>query len=238
MNLEYAPTICPYCSCGCGLYLVIKDGKIIGQEPWKEHPINEGANCPKGKNAYGFLYNEERLKRPLVRKNGTLQETSWEEALTLISNKLKEALPENVGVIASCRNSNEDAYVIQKFTRIVLGTNNVEYCGRLCHSSAVAGLVPMMGSGFMQTSQQEIELADCIFLAGVNLKETFPIITRRVLRAKGQGAKVIYTDPRKTATARHLADIHLQLKSGTDVVLINAMMKIILEEKLENKDFM
>jgi len=89
----------------------------------------------------------------------------------------------------------------------------------------------------MQTSQEEIVNADCIFLAGVNLKETFPMIARRVARARAKGAKVIYTDPRKTNTARYLADIHLQLKSGTDVALINAMMKIILDEGLENKDF-
>jgi formate dehydrogenase alpha subunit len=237
MSIEYVPTICPYCSCGCGIYLVVKDGRIIGQEPWKEHPINEGANCPKGKNAYSFLYSEDRLKMPLLRENGTFREASWDEALDVVSSKLKEATPENFGFIASCRNSNEDAYVMQKFTRVVMGTNNVEYCGRLCHSPAAAALIPAMGSGAMQTSQPEIELADCIFLAGVNIMETFPMIMRRILRAKAKGAKVIYTDPRKTATARYLADIHLQLRSGTDAALINAMMRIILDEGLENKEF-
>jgi formate dehydrogenase major subunit len=237
MDIKYMPTICPYCSCGCGIYLVVKDGRIIGQEPWKEHPVNEGANCPKGKNAHAYIYSEDRLKMPLVRKNGALQETSWEEALDLVASKLKEATPENFGFIASCRNSNEDAYVMQKFARVVMGTNNIEYCGRLCHSPAAAALIPAMGSGAMQTSQPEIELADCIFVAGVNLKETFPMISRRVLRAKAKGAKVIYTDPRKTATARYLADIHLQLRSGTDAALINAMMRIILDEGLEDKEF-
>ena len=237
MDIKYIPTICPYCSCGCGIYLVVKDGRIIGQEPWKEHPINEGANCPKGKNAYDYIYSKDRLKMPLVRKNGGLKESSWEEALDLVSSKLKQASPEDFGFIASCRNSNEDAYVMQKFARVVMGTNNVEYCGRLCHSPAAAALIPAMGSGAMQTSQPEIELADCVFLAGVNIKETFPLIARRVLRAKDKGAKVIYTDPRKTATARHLADIHLQLRSGTDVALINAMMHIILSEGLEDKEF-
>jgi len=237
VDIKYVPTICPYCSCGCGMYLVVKDGRIIGQEPWKEHPVNEGANCPKGKNAYDYIYSKDRLKMPLVRKNGAFKESSWEEALDLISSKLKEATPENFGFIASCRNSNEDAYVMQKFTRVVMGTNNVEYCGRLCHSPAAAALIPAMGSGAMQTSQPEIELADCVFLAGVNIKETFPLIARRVLRAKNKGAKVIYTDPRKTATARNLADIHLQLKSGTDAALINAMMSIILAEGLEDKEF-
>ena len=237
MTIEYVPTICPYCSCGCGIYLVVKDGRIIGQEPWKEHPVNEGANCPKGKNAHAFLGSEDRLKTPLVRKDGELQESSWEEALDLIASKFKEATSETFGALGSGKTSNEESYVLQKFVRIAMGTNSIEYVGRLCHSSAVAALLPAVGSGVMQTSQPEIELADCIFLAGVNLQETFPMIARRLVRAKANGAKVIYTDPRKTATARHLTDIHLPLKAGTDVALLNAIMSIIVAEGLEDKDF-
>ena len=237
MTVRYAPAICPYCGCGCGIYLVVKDGRIIGEEPWKEHPVNEGKNCPKGKNAYHFLYSEERLKRPLVRKNGSLQETTWEEALDLVASKFKEATPEAFGALGSGKTSNEEGYVLQKFVRVVMGTNTIEYVGRLCHSSAVGALVPSVGSGVMQTSELDVELADCIFLAGVNLKETFPLIARRVLKAKAKGAKVIYTDPRKTPTAKYLADVHLQLKAGTDVALINAMMRIILDEGLEDREF-
>lgn len=118
-----------------------------------------------------------------------------------------------------------------------MGTNNIEYCGRLCHSAAAAALIPAMGSGAMQTSQDEIEMSDCIFLAGVNIMETFPMIMRRILRAKSRGAKVIYTDPRYTTTAKNLANIHLPLKSGTDATLISAMMRIIIDEGLENKEF-
>jgi len=135
MSVKSAPTLCPYCSWGCGIYLIVKDGTIIGQEPWKEHPINEGANCPKGKNAYHFLYSDERLKMPLVRKNGALRETSWDEALDFVAAKLKEATPENSGFLASCKNTNEESYVIQKFARVVMGTNNVECCCRFCHST-------------------------------------------------------------------------------------------------------
>ena len=131
MKIEYKAAICPYCSCGCGIYLVVKDGKIIGQEPWKEHPVNEGKNCPKGKNAYQFLYAEDRLKTPLVRKNGVLEEASWEEALDLIASRLKETTPETFGLLASGKNTNEDAYVLQKFTRAVMGTNSIDHCARL-----------------------------------------------------------------------------------------------------------
>ncbi|MGY5873241.1 MAG: formate dehydrogenase subunit alpha [Candidatus Thorarchaeota archaeon] len=235
--IQYEKTICPYCSCGCGIYLVIEDGKIIGQEPQTDHPVNEGGNCPKGRNAYQFLYAEDRLKTPMIRKSGKLIECSWDEAFDLIVKKLKEAGPDEFGMLASGKNTNEDAYVIQKFTRVIMGTNNVEYCGRLCHSSTAAGLGPTVGSGVMPISQLDIENVDCIFLVGINLKETFPLMYMRALRAKERGAKVIVIDPRKSATARELSDVHLQLESGTDVVVTNAMMKIILDEGLENKEF-
>jgi formate dehydrogenase alpha subunit len=237
MAIEYKPAICPYCSCGCGIYLVVEDGRIVGQEPWKAHPVNEGKNCPKGKNAYPFLYAEDRLKVPLVRKDGVLEETSWEEALDLVAARLKEATPETFGLLASGKNTNEAAYLLQKFARVVMGTNNIEYCGRLCHSPTAAGLGPAVGSGVMPISQLDLELADCIFLAGVNLKETFPLMTTRVLRAKEKGARVIVLDPRRTATARYLGDIHLQLRPGTDAAVLNAMMRVILDEGLEDKEF-
>ena len=79
--IEYEQTICPYCSCGCGLYLVIEDGVIIGQEPWHEHPVNMGGNCPKGRNAYQFIYSDDRLKYPQIRKNGRLEDSTWDETL-------------------------------------------------------------------------------------------------------------------------------------------------------------
>ncbi len=237
IELEYAPTICPYCGCGCGIYAVIKEGKIVGLEPWKEHPVNEGANCPKGKNAHRFLYSEERLKRPLIRDNGSFKEVSWDEALSLIARKFKDAKPDSFGLLGSGKSTNEASYALQKFARIVMKTNNIEYCARFCHSATVAGLLPTVGGGVMQTSQLDIELADCIIIAGVNIQETFPMIARRVLRAKRKGATVIVIDPRKSATAATLADIHLQLALGTDVALINALMRIILDKGLEDTQF-
>jgi formate dehydrogenase alpha subunit len=236
--IEYEPTICPYCSCGCGMYLVVRNGEIIGQEPWKEHPVNEGGNCPKGKNAYQFLYAKDRLKTPLIRKNGSLEEATWEEALNCITASLKKAQPNEFGLIASGKNTNEDAYILQKFARVVMKTNNVEYCGRLCHSPSAAGLGPTVGSGVMPISQLDIENADCIFLVGINSRETFPMMTKRILRAKKKGAKVIVLDPRNTLTAKNLGDIHLQLQPGTDVAVLNSMMKIILDEGLEDEEFL
>jgi len=237
MKLDYAPTICPYCGCGCGMYLVVRDGRIVGVEPWKEHPVNEGKNCPKGRNAFDFLYADDRLERPLVRKNGSLTETTWEEALELVTKGLKDAKPDSVGFINSGKLTNEDLYVLQKLARCGLKTNNMDNCSRFCHSTTVPALVSTVGSGVMTTSQTDIESADCILIAGVNVKETYPLIARRILRAKQRGTKVILVDPRTTVTARSLADIHLQLRPGTDVPLTNAMMKTILDEDLADGGF-
>jgi formate dehydrogenase alpha subunit len=237
MKLEYVPTVCPYCGCGCGMHLVIVDGRIVGVEPWKEHPVNEGKNCPKGRNAFQFLYADGRLQRPLVKEDGSFKEVSWEEALHAVAQKLQEANPGSVGFINSGKLTNEDLYVLQKFVRCALKTNHMDNCSRFCHSTTVPALVSTVGSGVMPAAQIDIEKADCILVAGVNVKETYPLIARRMIRAKQRGASVIVLDPRRTVTARYLADIHLQLRPGTDVALVNAMMKRIVEEGLEDNDF-
>ena len=237
MEIKYVPTICPYCGCGCGIYLVVKEGEIVGVEPWKEHPVNEGKNCPKGKNAFEFLYDEERLKKPLIKENGGFREVSWETALEIIADKLKGMDGNSVGFVNSGKLTNEDLYVVQKFARCVMKTNNLDNASRFCHSTTVPALLSTVGSGVMPTSTISIEKADCLFIAGTNIKETYPLIARRVKRAKEKGARVIVSDPRRTLTARELSNIHLQLNPGTDTALINAMMKIIVEEGLENKEF-
>ena len=176
--IEHIPTVCPYCGCGCGIYLVVKDGKIVGMEPWKDHPVCEGKNCQKGRNAHAFLYSNERLQRPLIKKNGLFQEVSWEDALTLIVGKLRGADSDAVGFINSAKCTNEDLYVIQKFARVVKKTNNLDNVSRFCHSTTVPALIATVGSGVMPTSTMSIEKADCIFVAGPNLQETYPIIAK------------------------------------------------------------
>jgi len=232
-EINYRPTICPYCTSGCGLYLVVKDGKVIGQEPMKSYLTNEGKLCIKGNNIYKLLSHPDRLQKPLV--NG--KECSWGNALGLIAKKFEGVSAEDFGIIGSGKTSNEEGYVLQKFARVVMNTNNIDYCARFCHSATVAGLGPAVGSGVMETSQLDIDQADCIFLAGVNIQENFPGIARRVRRAKNNGSKVIVLDPRNTMTAKNLADIHLQLKPGTDASLLNAMIKVIIDDGLENEHF-
>jgi formate dehydrogenase major subunit len=132
-EISYQHTVCPYCTSGCGLYLVVKNGRIIGQEPMKSYPTNEGKMCIKGNNIYKLLYHPQRLQKPLV--NG--KECSWEKTLKLIAEKFKGISAEDFGILGSGKTSNEEGYVLQKFARVVLNTNNVEYCARFCHSATV-----------------------------------------------------------------------------------------------------
>ena len=155
----------------------------------------------------------------------------------MVAQNLQDADPGSVGFINSGKLTNEDLYVLQKFVRCALKTNHMDNCSRFCHSTTVPALVSTVGSGVMATAQTDIEKADCILIAGLNVKETYPLIARRVIRAKQRGARVIVLDPRRTVTARYLADIHLQLNPGTDVALVNAMMKSIVEEGLEDSEF-
>lgn len=135
MNYETVLTTCTYCGCGCGLLLEVLDGEVVGTLPQKDHPINEGGLCIKGWNAHEFIYDQGRLKRPLLRKEGALKEVSWEEVLNEVANRLKKIKEENgsdsIAGLTSARCTNEENYLFQKWMRAVIGTNNVDHCARL-----------------------------------------------------------------------------------------------------------
>lgn len=239
MKLEIVPTICPYCGCGCGLNLVSVNGKIKGVEPWKRNPVNEGKLCPKGNFAHEFVNRHERLKTPLIKENGKFIRVSWDEALNLIANRFKTIIDEDPDLIAflsSARCTNEDNYVLQKFARTVVRTNNIDNCAALCHGPTVSGLNLSFGSGAMTNSIRDIAKSDCILIIGSNPFEQHPLIGRRVLKAKSNGAKIIVIDPRYTPTAKH-ADLFLPLTPSMDVALINSIMHVIIREGLEDLDF-
>lgn len=135
MNYETVLTTCTYCGCGCGLLLEVLDGEVLGTLPQKDHPVNEGKLCIKGWNAHEFIHNEGRLKKPLVRKDGFLEETSWEEAFDLVASRLlniKEGSgPDGIAGLTSAKCTNEENYLFQKWMRAAVGTNNVDHCARL-----------------------------------------------------------------------------------------------------------
>lgn len=239
VEIKYVPTICPYCGNGCGLNFVVKDDKIVGVEPYKRHPVNEGKVCPKGNFGYEFINREDRLTTPLIKENGEFREASWDEALDLVANKLKEVSdedPNKVGFYACARSPNENIYITQKLARVACGTQNVDHCARICHGPTVAGLATTFGSGAMTNGFDSIKEADYIFCIGSNNMEAHPLFGRKLIQAQKNGAKLVVLDPRYTPTAK-IADEYVQFKTGTDVALMNAMIKVIIDNDLQDDEF-
>jgi len=131
MRYENVLSTCPYCGTGCNLYLQVLDGQIVGILPCKEHPVSEGKLCIKGWSAAEFINHKDRLKKPLVRVDRKLKEASWDEALDLVARQLAKYGPTEVGALSSAKSGNEDNYLMQKFARVVMKTNNIDHCARL-----------------------------------------------------------------------------------------------------------
>lgn len=232
-------TICPYCGVGCEMILRVKDNTVVDVVPAKG-PANDGMLCVKGKFGCEFIGHADRLRKPLIKKNSILVESSWTEALTLIAGKIRE-LKETFGAdaiagLSSARVTNEENYLFQKLFRAAIGTNNVDHCARLCHASTVAGLAVTLGSGAMTNSIAETVGADVIFVIGSNTTETHPVIGAKIKQAQKRGSKLIVAEPRRIPLAEK-ADVFLQIRPGTNVALLNGLMHIILAEELQNKKF-
>ncbi len=238
--MDKVPTICPYCGCGCGLYLHVEEGNIIGVSPIRHHPVNKGTLCVKGWNSFEFIQHPERLKYPLIKENDTFRKASWDEAIKYVANQLtdikKKYSPDSIGVMSSAKCTNEENYLMMKFARAVIGTNNIDHCARLCHSSTVGGLAVAFGSGAMTNSINEIADAKVLFVIGSNTTEQHPMIGMHMLDAVDKGATLIVADPRRTQISE-FAQIHLRQKCGTDVVLLNSMMNVIINEGLVDIPF-
>ncbi len=234
-------TICPYCGCGCTLALNVHDNRIVEVTGQPGLGVNDGLLCVKGRFGFDFVSSDERLTQPLIRRDGTLQPASWDEALDFIAERLgaikAQHGPDAIGGLSSAKCTNEENYLMQKFIRAVIGTNNVDHCARLCHASTVAGLARAFGSGAMTNSIEDFDQTDCIFVIGSNTTECHPVIGSAIKRAVVQrGVPLIVADPRAIELTEFAA-IHMRQRSGTDVALINAMMQVILAEGLEDKAF-
>jgi len=238
--LTYVPTTCPYCGVGCGLNLVVNEGKVVGVEPYKRSPINEGKLCPKGTTCWEHVHSPDRLTKPKIKKNGKFVDASWDEALDLIVKKFKETSdkfgPKALGFQSSCRTVNEDCYALQKWARAGFLTNNVDNCARICHGPSVAGLSLSFGSGAATNPFEDVLNSDLIVMWGSNAVEAHPLAGRRVMQAKKKGIKVIVVDPRYSATAR-IADEWIRFTPSTHIALANSMMYWIIKEGLEDKEF-
>jgi len=210
-------TTCPYCGVGCNLILNVKDERVVGVYPSSNGP-GEGRLCVKGWSAHEFIHHPDRLTSPLIKVDDSFMEASWDEALTVVADKLVECKekhgPDSIGFLTSAKATNEDNYLMQKLARAVIGTNNVDHCARLCHASTVSGLVYAFGSGAMTNSMEDVEESDAIFVIGSNTTEQHPLIARRIIKAVKGGAKLIVADPRRIKLAEY-ADVYLPLEPGS-----------------------
>ncbi len=234
-------TVCPYCGCGCAMNLEIQENKIIKISGIKRHPVSDGFLCIKGRRANEFVDHPDRLKRPMMRIGKKMKEVSWETAIAHTAKELKRIKevygPNSIGFLTSSKCTNEENYLLMKFASAVIGTNNLDSCARLCHSTTAAALAQNLGSGVMTNSIAEAGESDCILIFGSNTMSSHPLVGLKMTQAKKKrGTKIIVVDPRRTEIAKK-ADIHLQLRPGTDAPLVNAMMRIILEEGLEDMEF-
>jgi formate dehydrogenase alpha subunit len=239
-------TICPYCGVGCALSLGIRQNQIVRVRGDADGPVNHGELCVKGRFGLDFVHHPDRLTRPLIRKahvpkaafSGDLtkvfREADWEEALQWIVRELSRIRelhgPDSIGFLSSAKGTNEDNFVLQKFARAVIGTNNVDHCARLCHASTVAAALAAFGEGAMSNSFADIDQADVFLVIGSNTTDCHPIVGRKIKRAvKNRGAKLIVVDPR-AIDLNDSAESVLNHFPGTDVALLNGIMRQILEE--------
>jgi formate dehydrogenase major subunit len=240
MSQTQVNSICPFCGVGCGIGLVASENNIGAVQPLIKHPISQGKLCAKGWNTPFGISRHGRLTQPIMKINGKFRQVSWQKALSHIADNLKrfisESGPQSVGVISSARATNEDNYAAQKFARAVLKTNNIDHCARICHSPTVAGLKKTLGSGAMTNSIDDVGKADVILVIGADPTENHAIIGGHIMQAQLRGAKLIVIDPRKTRLAI-VADLHIQLKIGTNVALLNGLMNIIFAHGWQNNEF-
>ncbi len=231
-----ARTICPYCGVGCSIYLGSRGNSVVSVRGDREGPANRGSLCVKGRFGYEFVNDTQRLKVPLIRKNGVLVEAGWDEALDLIAEKFSGYRKERFACFASAKCTNEENYVIQKFTRAVMGTNNIDHCARLCHAPSVSGLAQSFGSGAMTNSIDEISNTRTIFAIGTNTTYAHPVLALQIKKAVRNGGTLIVANPKRIDLCSH-AQLFLQHRPGTDVVLMMGMMRVIMDEGLEDPEF-
>lgn len=238
--MEKVHTICTYCGCGCGVFLHVEDGRIVGASPSLMHPLSKGRLCIKGWLAGEFVGHPDRLKSPLIRKGDAFVKASWKEAIDFVADQLKAMRdkfgPDSIGILTSAKGTNEENYLLMKLARGALKTNNVDHVARLCHAPTVAGLSYAFGSGATTNPISSLARADAILVVGSNTTEQHPLVASYILEARSRGAKIIAADPRRTQIA-DIADNWISPKPGTDIAWINALLNTIIQDGLIDEDF-
>ena len=241
-------TTCPYCGVGCGIKLEVSDategpetGRIIASHDDPDNLSSVGMLCVKGRFGYTFVQHGDRIKTPLIREGdrftGDFREASWDEALGLVASRLADYRGESFGTLCSAKATNEDGYVQQKFARLVMGSNNIDHCTRLCHAPSVAAMLESLGSGATSNSYTDYENAGCLVVVGCDPTSNHPVAASRMRRAVVErGAKLIVVNPRRIDMCDY-ADLWLRPYPGTDVALLNSMAHVVVTEGLADDAF-
>lgn len=234
-------TTCGYCGVGCRLELSVRDEQIVSSEPCLDGPSNHGHTCLKGRFAHGYVLSPERIQHPLIREGEGFRRASWDEALDLVATRLVAIRDAHgadaIAALSSSRGTNEESYAMQKLMRAVLGTHNVDNCSRVCHSPSSAGLIRSLGHSGGTNSYDDIELCRSILIAGANATEGHPVLGARLKQQALSGAKLVVIDPRRIELARY-ADVHLQLRPGTNVAVFHGLAHVVARDGLVDRDYL
>ena len=237
---RFTRTTCPYCGVGCELEVGTRADRIVQIRPATDAPVNKGHACVKGRYAFAFVDAPDRITSPMVRDASGWREVSWDDAIGFVANRLASIRaargPDAIGVLGSARATNEENYLTQKLARVVIGTNNVDCCARVCHAPTAAALAAMFGTGAATGCFDDIELASIICVVGANSTESHPVVGARIRQAARRKAELIVIDPRRTELAA-MADLHLQPRIGTDIPLLHAIAHVMFDEDLVDHDF-
>ena len=239
-------TTCAYCGVGCSFKAEMKGDQLVRMVPWKGGEANHGHSCVKGRFAFGYATHKDRIRSPMIRNSidEPWQEVSWEEAISHAARRLKAIQArhgrESIGGITSSRCTNEETYLVQKLIRAAFGNNNTDTCARVCHSPTGYGLKQTLGeSAGTQTFDSVLE-SDCILVIGANPTDAHPVFGSLLRRRLREGARLIVADPRHIdlLDTPHLGEaLHLPLRPGANVALVNALAHVIITEELEDHDF-
>jgi len=240
-RIRRTKTVCTYCGVGCSFDLWTKDRHILKVEP-QDGPTNGISTCIKGKFAWDYVNSKERLTTPLIRENGKFREASWDEALGFVARKFTEIKaksgPDSLAFVSSSKCTNEEGYLMQKFSRAVIGTNNIDNCSRYCQAPATVGLFRTVGYGGDSGSITDIAQAKLVIIIGSNTAESHPVLATRVKRAhKLHGQKLIVSDIRENEMARR-ADIHLHPRPSTDLIWLCAVSRYLIDNNLHKTTFL
>ena len=225
---------------GCTFDAGVRDGRVVSMVPSDDGPSNLGHACMKGRFGWDYIYAKDRLRVPLLRRGDRWLEISWDAAMDRMAqefSRIKETHgADALATISSSRGTNEENYLFAKFMRCVVGTNHIDNCARVCHSATVTGMMEALGASAATNSIADVDLAKLILVVGANPTESHPVVGARIKRAHRHGVPLIVVDPRRTELAR-LADLHLQLRPGTNVALLNGLGHVIVQEGLLDNAF-